>query len=189
MVRCLVSWIVALTLPLVVFAADTKKPSKSEPEKERLVPAGQLFGEIISNKVEGGTFKLRIHSKQPEIKWNQSMPRPGDLGSLRNAMLERMRGGGASVNLKDANTDVDVTLAEDAKIRIPLKPEVDDKGKVKPESLKPDPKDPDRRLGGAKGTEKDLGKGQWVLLDLGATREKPPRILATAVRVVAEKKQ
>jgi len=179
----------ALLAPPSASGGDSKKSDKSEPTKDRLIPAGVVVGQIISDKVEGGFFKLRIHSKQPEIKWNPQMPRPGDPNSYRNA-INSLRGTNANVTLKDSHADVDITLSEEAKIRIPLKPEIDEQTKrVKPESLRPDPKDPDRKLGGLKGTEKDLVKDHWVVVTLGATREKPPRILGTIVQVVGEPKK
>jgi hypothetical protein len=38
-----------------------------------------------------------------------------------------------------------------------------------------------------KGSDKDLRERQWVVVALGATRDRPPQFLATAVLVVAEK--
>jgi hypothetical protein len=58
---------------------------------------------------------------------------------------------------------------------------------VKPDSIRPDPNDPDKKLGGLKGTEKDLRTKQWVVVALARTNEKPPQFKATAVLVVAEK--
>jgi hypothetical protein len=72
---------------------------------------------------------------------------------------------------------------------VPFKPELDEKTKrVKPESVRPDPSDPDRKLGGLKGSEKDLRTHQWVAVALGRTADKPPKFKATAVLVVVEKK-
>jgi hypothetical protein len=90
------------------------------------------------------------------------------------------------VTSKDSHQDIELVLADDVKVRVPLKPEYDDKGKIKPESLKRDPKDPDKNLPGVKGSEKDLKARQWVSVVLGATREKPPKVLATVVIVVAD---
>ena len=88
---------------------------------------------------------------------------------------------------KNTYTDLEISLVENAKIRIPFKPEMDEKTKrIKPESVRPDPKDPDRRLGGIKGTESDLKEKQWIVVALGATREKPVQFRATALLVVAD---
>jgi hypothetical protein len=76
-------------------------------------------------------------------------------------------------------------MADDAKVRVPFKPEIDEKTKrVKPESIRPDPTDPDRGLGGLKGAESDLQTRQWVVVALGRTTDKPPQFKATAVLVV-----
>lgn len=80
--------------------------------------------------------------------------------------------------------DLDIMLADDVKVRIPYKPERDEKGKIKP--FKPDPDDRDRHLGGIKGSESDLARRQFVTVHLGLTTSDPrnPRIVATAVIVV-----
>ena len=58
---------------------------------------------------------------------------------------------------------------------------------MKPDSVRPDSNDPDRKLGGLKGTERDLKSKQWVVVALGRTNDKPPQFKATAIAVVAEK--
>lgn len=89
---------------------------------------------------------------------------------------------------KDTYTDFEILLADEAKVRVPFKPEFDPKTKrVKPDSIRPDLNDPDRKLGGLKGSEKDLNDKQWVVVGLGRTTDRPPQFKATAVLVVAEK--
>lgn len=82
--------------------------------------------------------------------------------------------------------DLDIMLADDVKVRIPIKLERDEKGKVKP--YKPDPDDRDRHLGGMKGSEADLARRQIVTVHLGLTTSDPrnQRIVAMAVIVVQD---
>jgi hypothetical protein len=63
---------------------------------------------------------------------------------------------------------VTVTVAQKAKIRVLPKNEFDEKGRIKP--FKPDKKDPDRRLGGVKGTFKDVEQDMWVTVKLRRNR-------------------
>ncbi|MCI0379928.1 MAG: hypothetical protein L0215_20290 [Gemmataceae bacterium] len=60
-----------------------------------------------------------------------------------------------------------VTVLDKAKIRTMPPPDLDDKGKPKP--FKSDKKDPDWKLGGIKGTLKDLAAEQWVIVGLSGT--------------------
>ena len=71
------------------------------------------------------------------------------------------------INLKSTYQDVEITVADAAKLRVIPKPEFDDEGRVKP--FKPDPKDPDRKLVGAKGSAEDLRKDVWVVAKLSRT--------------------
>jgi hypothetical protein len=172
----------ALSLLLAGASAEDKpkKPEQSE-TKQRLTPAGQVLGEVTKLDEGGKSFTLRIHEKVPQINYNNSF-RPGGYQSYRNALQMFGRG-----NLKDTHTDIDIMLADEAKVRLPFKPEYDDQTKkLKPESIRPDPNDPDRKLCGLKGSEKDLKNRDWVLVTLGTTRDKPPMILATVIQVVSE---
>jgi hypothetical protein len=157
---------------------DAKKSDAAEPKKDKLIPAGSLLVEVLEVHDSGNHLRVRYHAKVPDIKYNgnQAGWRPGP------------RPPSYTVGSKDAHEDLDILLAEDAKVRIPFQPQVDDKGKIKPESIKRDPKDPDRNLPGMKGTPKDLQRKQWVSISLGATRDKPPKYLATLVIVVGEAK-
>jgi hypothetical protein len=178
-----------LLLAGVAVADDkTKKGDLADTAKQRLTPAGQILGEITKVEEGGKSFTLRLHEKTPQINYNNSFQRPGGYQSYRNALSMFNRGN--NVTLKDSHTDVDIMLADEAKVRIPFKPEYDEKTKkVKPESVQPDPKDPDRKLGGVAGFGKDLQRGEWVVVTLGSTRDKPPQILATVVQVVSEPNQ
>ena|SRR5258708_16486724 len=77
-----------------------------------------------------------------------------------------------------------VIIASDVKVRVPAEPEFDSKGKLKP--FKPDPSDPDRKLGGVKGSKNDLRDGQQVVLTLGKLPNK--KLVATVIVVLPEKK-
>jgi hypothetical protein len=70
--------------------------------------------------------------------------------------------------LRNTSVDVTITVADTAKIRVLPKNEFDDKGRIK--RFRPDPKDPDRRLGGVKGEFKDIEKGTWVAVNLRRNR-------------------
>jgi hypothetical protein len=66
-------------LPGVVSGADGKQSSstaKPEPAKERLIPAGQILGEIIKKDEGGKSFTLRMHQKVPQLSAS-SIYRPG----------------------------------------------------------------------------------------------------------------
>jgi hypothetical protein len=185
-------WTVALTGLTLIMTGNShgvdEKSKKSEADaKQRLTPAGQILGEVIKVEEGGKSFTLRLHEKTPQINYNNSFQRPGGYQSYRNAASMFRRG---NVSFKDSHTDVDIMLAEDPKVRIPFRPEIDEKTKkVKPESVRPDPNDPDRKLGGLAGFGKDLQRGQWVLVTLGATRDKPPQYQAMVVQVVSEPQQ
>lgn len=72
------------------------------------------------------------------------------------------------ITLKNTSTDVQITMADKAKIRVLPRNEFDDKGNIKP--FKIDKKDPDWRLGGAKGEFKDIEKDGWVAVNLRKNR-------------------
>jgi hypothetical protein len=77
----------------------------------------------------------------------------------------------------------DILIASDVKVRLPAEPEFDEKGKPKPS--RPDPNDPDRKLGGVKGSHDDLREGQRVVVSLGKFRKK---LVANVIVVLPEKK-
>jgi hypothetical protein len=174
-----------LVLGSVIAADEKSKKGDATEAKQRLTPAGQLLGEVIKVAEGGKSFTLRLHEKTPQINYNNNMPRPGGYQSYRNAASLFNRR--PNVTVKDSHTDVEISLADDPKVRIPFKPEIDETTKkVKPESVRPDPNDPDRKLGGLAGFGKDLQPKQWVLVTLGATRDNPPQYLATVVQVVSD---
>ena len=184
----------ALLMAGACLGADEKsKKGEASEAKQKLSPAGQILGEVIKVEDGGKSFTLRIHQKTPQYRqatygpFGRTVPHfTGSFGSYER-MVDYMRSGGTRVSMKDSYFDIDMMLAEDAKIRTPFKPEYDDQTKkLKPESVRPDPNDPDRKLGGLKGSEQDLKNRDWVVVTLGTTRDKPPMVLATVVQVVSE---
>jgi hypothetical protein len=80
--------------------------------------------------------------------------------------------------------EVEFIIAEDVKVRSTPEPEFDSKGKLKP--FKPDPNDPDRKLGGVKASKDDLRDGQGVVVTYG--KAKNNKIVATLVLILPENK-
>ncbi|HEV3118471.1 MAG TPA: hypothetical protein VGY58_15585 [Gemmataceae bacterium] len=78
----------------------------------------------------------------------------------------------------------DILIAVDVKVRMPAEPEFDSKGKPKP--FKPDPNDPDRKLGGVKGSKDDLREGQKVVVKVGKHKKD---LVATVIVVLPEEKK
>jgi hypothetical protein len=90
------------------------------------------------------------------------------------------------INLKKTHQDVTVAVAENAKFRVMPKPEYDSKGKPKP--FKPDPKDPDRKFGGVKGSADDLKQDDWVVVNLKRNR-KGTSYVANIIAVLGEEEK
>ena len=90
------------------------------------------------------------------------------------------------ITLRTTHQDVKITVAEATKLRLIPQPTYDDKGRLKP--FKPDPKDPDRRLGGTKGSAEDLRPGVWVVADLSRTRDGSKHVARTVVVLGEEQK-
>jgi hypothetical protein len=103
----------------------------------------------------------------------------GKLTKVDDAMLAFEAGQGRA-----KKTIEDVIIADDVKVRLPAEPEFDSKGKLK--KFKPDPNDPDRGLGGVKGSKDDLREGQQVVIKLGKHNKK---LVATVIVVLPEEKK
>ncbi len=139
---------------------DEKKTESKKPEtKPRLIPSGTITAQVV--EVDGDTLRLRL-------------PQAG----------KPYRGRPEGKEGKDA-ADLEITLAGDVKVRVPLKPEFDEKGRPKPPPKK-DPKDPDRNLPGVKGSTSDLVRGAQVTISVAQTREKQPKTVATLILVSDE---
>lgn len=155
-------FLMSFGLVLALAAADeTKKDDKTD-AKDKLVVVGQLQG-TIQKMAEGGKgMTLRVYGRVPQSN-------------------------GYRVIYRDGHEDHELTLADDTKVRVPPKQEVDEKGKPKNPVIKKDPNDPDRNLPGVKGAVSDLHQNQVVQVTLGRTREKQPRVLVMMVTVLGEK--
>jgi hypothetical protein len=89
------------------------------------------------------------------------------------------------ITLRSFVREVPVTLTETAKVRVLPKPEKDEKGRLKP--FKPDPKDPDRNLGGVKGKPEDIKQDVWLVAQLGLAAG--GKHVASAVIVLGEEEK
>jgi hypothetical protein len=86
------------------------------------------------------------------------------------------------ITIKTVSKDVTITVAGAAKVRVLPKPVFDDKRHVKP--FKPNRKDPDWRLGGAKGSVEDLRKDVWIVAN--CSQAQSGKYFAHAVMVLGE---
>jgi hypothetical protein len=175
--------------------AEAKKNKKPEPPKPKPYPAGSVVGKITKIGDEGKSFTLEVHGKsvQPNTNLNpydvwyqqRELANPNlDPVDRQRRMYDAMR---SRFRLKDEKQELEITLADEVKVRVPPKIEFDEKtGRPKRLVLKKDPKDPDRNLPGVKGSPDELTKDLWVSVNLGRTREKTPRIVATMVVVLGE---
>ncbi len=153
--------LVGLVVALSAGQADDKKETKKPETKPKpvLVPAGTINAQVV--EVDGTTLRVRL-------------PQAGKPYGARPQNKEGER-----------QDDTEITLADDVRIRVPFKPELDDKGRPKAPPKK-DPKDPDRNLPGVKGSTSDLTKGAHVTITLAQTRERQPKTLATLILVNEE---
>jgi hypothetical protein len=156
-----------------------KKPTASKPEKkEEKKPEkretyrylGQLTGTLKDVSESARSITLEITGATPTF-----IPTHYWRGMIRG-----------TYQFNQQIQDIDILLADDVKVRMPIKYERDEKGKVKP--IKPDPDDHDRHYGGVKGTESDLARRQIVTVHLGMTTSDPrnQRIVATVVIVLKD---
>jgi hypothetical protein len=90
------------------------------------------------------------------------------------------------ITMRQTFVDVKVTLADAVKVRVQPQPEYNDKGKPIP--FKPDPKDPDRRLGGARGSPDDVRKDTWVVAQISRTRSGSKHV-ASVIMVLGEEQR
>lgn len=157
------AWVIGLVAGLSLglspaSAEDKKEPAKKPEVKPRLSPAGTINAQVV--EVDGATLRVRL----PQAGKPNYQPRNKE---------------------GDNASDLELTLADDVKIRVPLKPEFDDKGRPKPPPRK-DPKDPDRNLPGVRGSTSDLTKGAHLTISVSQTREKQPKTVATLILVTDE---
>lgn len=151
-----------------------EKKEKEEPKekKPQYREVGRLTGRITQIGEGGTTLTVRVTGVTPT--WVRTY----------DYRFGRWRTNPDYRNPQVNNQDYDVILADDAKVRIPPKREVDEKGKPKPPPKKDPKEDPDYKLPGYKGEVSDLAKDQMVTVVFGqSTDPKRPEIVATLVLV------
>lgn len=131
-------------------AGESQSPSQKsrnapDQKKERLTSAGTWVGTVSDMAGDKASFTLSVPTylvyrqawRSPSgIHWSQRVH--------RNTLRET------------------VWVPDDTKVRVLHEPEFDAKGRPVRSTPKPDPSDPDRRLGGKRGTADDLRPGQAV---------------------------
>jgi hypothetical protein len=170
---------------LTAHAGRGDEPRKDEPKK----PAEAKKDEPKKPDGEG--------SKKEEMK-KEDAPKKEKLnpfGTL-NGEIVRIEGNTLIVRIQgqrprnpyfaQAMNEFEITMADEVKVRLPPKPELDEKGRPKNTTPKKDPSDPDSKLGGIRGSTGDLKPRQFVTIHLGQTREKQPKVLATVIYVLAD---
>jgi hypothetical protein len=88
------------------------------------------------------------------------------------------------VPIRHSRVRVTVWVPADTKIRLYHEPEFDAKGRPLRGTPRPDPGDPDRRLGGKRGTVSDLRPDQAVRVRL--ERNRTGQLIATTIIVLNE---
>lgn len=163
------SVLTVLLLDLSLAAADDeRKGDESGKPKPKLTPMGMLTGKITDIAGDGRKFVIEVEGEMPY--WSRS-------SSPRSKTPPKVRS-------KKEKFEVEVTLAEDAKVRLPIDRDDDD---AKKSAKDKDSKDPDAKLPGRAGAPDDLKKYQVVTVSFAATKEKQPRIYGTLVLVVKDR--
>ncbi|HMP04446.1 MAG TPA: hypothetical protein PKC45_18295 [Gemmatales bacterium] len=116
---------------------DDKKPEKKE-KRETYRHMGQLSGTIKDVSDVGRTITLEMRGAVPNF-----IPTHYWRGMIRG-----------SYRVQQQSYDMDLVLADDVKVRLPAKPEYDEKGR--PKKAKPDPEDKGSNRGGSKGGDSGL---------------------------------
>jgi hypothetical protein len=86
------------------------------------------------------------------------------------------------ITLKNVTKDVTIKIAGAAKVRVLPRPEFDKNGRIK--TFKPDRKDPDWKLGGIKGSAKDMRKDVWLITNCSLAQS--GKYFAHAILVLGE---
>jgi hypothetical protein len=160
--------------------AAMKKDDKKDEKKDKKPSyrfVGNITGQITQMGEGGSTLTVRVTGVLPT--WVQTY----------DQRYGRWRVNPNYNQPNVTNQDFDVILADDCKVRLPVKQEFDEKGKPKP-MPKVDPKeDPDyKTLGGSKGEASDLARGQIVTVAFGQSMDpKNPQVVATMIRVERDK--
>ena len=162
--RRILGWavlLVGLVIALPAGGADNDKKKKSDKDegnsKEKLIPVGRITGKV--SQVEGSTKNLTVQV-------SLSYPVPARVGRL------------ITYQLRTVTQNVDLTAADDIKVRVPKPPAAfDDKGNPKKYSAKElrELKGKEN-LPGYTGDFENVRSGQVVQVYLAKTKEalKPP---------------
>ncbi|MER3415015.1 MAG: hypothetical protein C4297_02230 [Gemmataceae bacterium] len=159
--------------------ADKDQKKTEKPKREKYYGTVTVTGEIIEADADAKNFRLRIYGTTVEPRYQ-----PGNPYSRSLYYLPRL-----TAQQKKTHYDTDpIMLAEDAKIRIPPPIEKDEKGRIKaPKKSKPDPNDPDAKLGGVKGDVGDIQPRRWATVVLAKkTKDGPPVAIIVALYPVQE---
>lgn len=153
-----------------------KDQDKKEAEKKEEKPVfiGTLAGTVkrILNSEDEGTFVyLEVTHISPQIRVIARRPLTGYSLAQRNRLSNRDYYG--QIIPREVKQEYEVPISPElTKIRIPPKPEVDEKGKVvKKPQLQRDKKDPEYGLPGVKGEVTDLNRGQIIRVSLGQMKD------------------
>jgi hypothetical protein len=180
--------------------AKTEDKDKKDKDKKEEKPVfiGTLTGSVkrILNSDEDGTFiYLEVTIISPQLQVFARQPMTGYSLARRNRMSGNDYRG--YIVPREVKQEYEVPVTELTKIRIPPKPEVDEKGKVIPPktTLKRDKNDPEYGLPGEKGEITDLNRGQFLRVHLGQMKDpadpkgKKMVIVATMVEMLLDPSQ
>jgi hypothetical protein len=151
------------SLCLAAAPADEEENKKQDDKGTKakakpMIVMGQLTGKITEITEAGTRFVLEVEGIVPF--WYRS-------NSIRSRIPPRIR-------TRKEQFDIDVWLAEEPQIRLPLTPDDAAAGSAKDKSDK---------LPGKPGTAADLKRGQIVTVTFAHTKEAQPRIYGTVVLV------
>ncbi len=153
-----------LFLAIPLQSADKEKPQSKKDAKdtavkmERWTVVGTVRGRI--QEIDDNKLKIIATDKVPEV------------------IASRY---GRNIQTREVHTELELTMIQGVKVRLPHKPELDAKGRPKP--VKKDPNDPDRNLPGIKGDTKDLIVGQTITATMARSQEKQPRLSAVIILI------
>jgi hypothetical protein len=123
----------------------TRAPAQETQKKERLIKAGTYPGRIVKMDKEKTYLHLAVPLWRID-RWAERIPGGVRIYTRRVTWTET----------------VEVWLPDEVKVRMPVRPALDAKGRPIPAVLKPNPADRDRHLGGVAGSVEDLDEGQTV---------------------------
>ncbi len=131
---------------LSVASLSAEPPKANEKSSKHLDRAGDWIGQISKVDQKGASFTLTVKTAIPYARISEYNPRWITIASGIYYVTEHFT----------------IWLPADTIIRVLAKPALDEKGLPIRGPVRPDPKDPGRRLGGVPGTSKDLKAGQMV---------------------------